>query len=577
MGNGRTTRSGGRLLLFSLVAAALGGCLAGRMREPRITVWATGDSLQVFPDTPVQEGNHHWDGSAGVVTVSGAANEWVAFQIVLRSDLTADRVGVEIDGLKGGGRRIGPENIRLFRQHYVRVKEPTPRRGSTGGGFYPDPLIPFYDPYGESGEEVALPLTLERKKNLPVWVDISIPPGTPSGEYAGTIRVTRRGETVRELELKLEVWDFELPAKKTLRVFFDLYSTRWARGEGLPFALEERTWEVLSRYELMAHEHGFSNGHWGLMPDNIAADGPVDWTRYDRYLGAVIDGSLFDNGAPPACWELPFPENWRPGEAVLRNYTREVVRHWEARGWDLGKAFAYVWDERGPSDREVIEYGRIIREESAGKINYFYTHGPHPDLYGLVSWWAPRASQYDPEAMRGRQGLGEKGFFYHGDEPSVGLMCLDAIGLAFRTWAWMAWKYRTDGFFGWAANFWGKSPYLDPVSINQDNGNLYVYYPGAQLPTIGYPAVKGPVASFRMKMVRRGIQDYEYFLLARKLGLNPDGLVDSIVRRGLGETGAYGIDPAAWSRFPEEWYRVRDALGGMISARSGGRTPTGKN
>ena len=68
-------------------------------------------------------------------------------------------------------------------------------------------------------------------------------------------------------------------------------------------------------------------------------------------------------------------------------------------------------------------------------------------------------------------------------------------------------------------------------------------------------------------MVRRGIQDYEYFLLARSLGLNPDPLVDSVVRRGLGETGAYGIDPGAWSRFPEEWYRVRDTLGEMIDAR----------
>lgn len=216
----------------------------------------------------------------------------------------------------------------------------------------------------------------------------------------------------------------------------------------------------------------------------------------------------------------------------------------------------------------MLETGEILREASGGKINYFYTHGPHPDLYGLVDWWAPRASQYYPEQIQERQELGEKGFFYHGGEPSVGLMCLDAIGLAFRTWSWMAWKYRVDGFFGWAANFWGEEPYLDPVSIYDNNGNLYVYYPGAKLLSIGYPAVRGPIPSFRIKMVRRGIQDYEYFHRARSLGLNPDPLVDSIVRRGLGETGAYGIDPGAWSRFPEEWYRVREVLGEMIAARS---------
>ncbi len=560
-----------------ILAAAAAGCLSGRLREPRVTVWATGDSLQVFPDTPDQEGNHHWDGPAATVSLSGAGNEWVAFQIVLRSDRAADGFRVEISGLNDGERWIDPAQFHLFRQIYVRVDEPTPRRGSTGPGEYPDPLIPFYDPYSPEGGELALPLSLERKRNLPIWVDLFIPLQTSPGIYTGKIRITRHGELVKELALRLKVWNFTLPRQKTLKVFFDLYSFRWSRGEGLPFSLNDRTWEVLSRYEIMAHEHGFSNGHWDLMPDGIGAEGPVDWTRYDRYLGTVLDGSLFGDGQPPSCWELPFPENWKPGEEVLRNYTREVVRHWEDKGWDLGSAFAYVWDERGPSNRTVIEYGQILKEASGGKINYFYTHGPHPDLYGVVDWWAPRASQYDPEAIKARQALGELGFFYHGDEPSVGLMCLDALGLAFRTWAWMAWKYRADGFFGWAANFWGKEPYLDPVSIHGDNGNLYVYYPGHQLPSIGYPSVKGPIPSFRIKMVRRGIQDYEYFLLAQGLGLNPDPLVDSIVRRGLGETGAYGIDPAAWSRFPEEWYRVREALGEMISARGSGRSSVGKN
>ena len=562
------TSSTQSFILLGLAGIILAGCLSGGLGEPRLTVWATGDSLQILPDTPYQDGNHHWNGPKSAVTVSGAANEWVAFQLVLRSDSTANNIGVEIDQLSTGTRRIAEENIQLFREYYIRVEKATPRHGSTGPGLYPDPLIPFYNPYSETGEKLALPLTLERNKNLPVWVDIFIPPQTPPGEYTGTIRVTRRGEVVKELPLRLLVWDFELPAKKNLQVFFDLYSFRWSRGEGIPFALNDRAWEVLSRYEIMAHEHGFSNGHWDLMPDGITADGPVDWTRYDRYLGTVLDGSLFPDGSPPACWELPFPENCRPEEEVLRNYTREVVRHWEEKGWDLNSAFAYIWDEKGPSNSDVLETGMILREASGGKINYFYTHGPHPDLYGLVDWWAPRASQYYPEQIQERQELGEKAFFYHGGEPSVGLMCLDAIGLAFRTWSWMAWKYRVDGFFGWAANFWGEAPYLDPVSIYDNNGNLYVYYPGAQLPSIGYPAVRGPIPSFRIKMVRRGIQDYEYFHRARSLGLNPDPLVDSIVRRGLGETGAYGIDPGAWSRFPEEWYRVREVLGEMIAARS---------
>jgi len=122
----------------------------------------------------------------------------------------------------------------------------------------------------------------------------------------------------------------------------------------------------------------------------------------------------------------------------------------------------------------------------------------------------------------------------------------------------------------WASNFWGDSPYTDPASHGGDNGNMYLFYPGKKLDTIGLPSIKGPVSSFRMKMVRRGIQDYEYFLLARAEGVDPAPIVDSIVHRGLKEAGGGGIDPEAWSRDAEDWYRARDELGRMIDAKTRG-------
>jgi len=551
------------LLFFAFIVVA-GGCLGAKFKGPLLTVWATGDSLKIKPGAKFQEGNHHWESATSTLSLRGAANEWVAAQLVLFSPRDLGGVRIECSELSSGSRSIGRDNIRFFRQLYVPVRRPTDRNGSTGPGEYPDPLIPLRDPYSPEREELASPLSLEAERNCPVWTDLFIPPGTPAGVYRGEISIKTGDKTVKKIKLELEVWAFALPARKNLKVFFDLYAARWARGEGLPFALSEQSWEVLKEYEVMAHRHGFSNGHWGLMPDGISATGGVDWARYDRYLGPVIDGSLFADGTPPSCWELPFPENWDPGNEVLENYCRQLVRHWEEQGWDLDSAFAYVWDERGPLNPRVKEYGRILKEASGDRINYFYTCGPHPNLYGVVDWWCPRASEYNPVLVRERQKRGDKGLFYHAGEPSVGLMCLDAIGLAFRTWSWIAWKYRCDGFFDWASNFWGESPYTDPVSFGTDNGNMYLFYPGKKLPQVGLPAVKGPIPSFRMKMVRRGIQDYEYFQRARELGLNPDPFVNSVVDRGLGETGSYGIDPRAWSRDPEEWYRARDALGELI-------------
>ncbi len=549
---------------FPALAVMLLAAACSRLPAEEVVVWATGDSVKVFPRSPACRRNHHWSASAARLSLKGAANERLAGQLILYSPEPREGIRVRASDLKGAAGVIPSSKIEFFRQIYVPVKRSTPRAGSTGPGEYPDPLVPFRDPYDEERKEVALPLSLEGGRNLSVWMDVYIPPGTEPGVYRGRIEITAGPRRLKKVDLEIEVWNFSLPAARGLKVFFDLYAVRWTRGEERPFSLSDRTWEVLKHYEIMAHRHGFSLGHWGLMPSGIAAEGEVDWSRYDRYLGQVLDGRLFEDGEPPACWRLPFDENWDPGDEVLKNYARQVVEHWDRRGWDLDRAFAYVFDERGPWNPRVREYGLVLKEASGGRINYFYTNPPHPNLYGVVDWWAPRASEYRYPLIRDRQRRGERAVFYHASEPAVGLMSLDAIGLAFRTWGWMAWKYRADGFFGWAANFWGESPYTDPSSFHLDNANLYIFYPGAQLPAIGLPAIKGPVSSFRMKMVRRAIQDYEYFLLADSLGLDADAVVDSVVRAGLAQTGSYGIDPRAWSRDAEDWYRARDRIGEMI-------------
>ena len=551
-------------LILTLSPMLVSGCFSQKPGGA-IKIWATGDSLKVRPRSSYQSSNHHWEADSSLVSLKGAGNEWVAFQLVVRAEKPLREVTVTVgDLINGNGDRIDRNNIRLYLEHFITVTAPTDRNGSTGRGEYPDPLLPFFDPYQPGRPPLASPFSLDQNRNAVVWADIYIPPETPPGDYRGRITVTAGEEYRTELNLNCRVWNFRLPETPRLLVFFDLYAYRWSKGEGLPFTLNEETWEVLRWYEIMAHDHGFSNGHWGLMPDGIGSTGGIDWSAYDRFLGQVLDGTLFRDRTPPACWELPFPENWDPGDDILADYCREVVRHWDEKGWDLTTAFVYVWDEKGPWNEKVKNYGEIIEEASGGRLHYFYTAGPHPNLYGVVDWWAPRASEYNPVLVKDRQRRGEKGFFYHAGEPSVGLMCLDAIGLAFRTWAWMAWKYGADGYFDWASNFWGKSPYTDPASFDTDNANMYLFYPGRQLDRIGLRPIKGPVSSFRMKMVRRGIQDYEYFRMADDLGLNPDGVVDSIVRRGLGVTGSYGIDPAAWSRDPKDWYRARDRLGKMI-------------
>jgi hypothetical protein len=92
------------------------------------------------------------------------------------------------------------------------------------------------------------------------------------------------------------------------------------------------------------------------------------------------------------------------------------------------------------------------------------------------------------------------------------------------------------------------------------NGEGFLIYRGE---TMG---LEEPVASIRLKLLRRGSQDYEYFwLLAHKKGGRAvaDEVANSVIHEPLGTNGAWG-SPAMWSHNAEEWERARFKMGDLI-------------
>jgi hypothetical protein len=177
--------------------------------------------------------------------------------------------------------------------------------------------------------------------------------------------------------------------------------------------------------------------------------------------------------------------------------------------------------------------------------------------------------------MAKRQELGEETWFYQHHEPFVGGNAVNVEGLAMRSWAWIAWRYKVDGVFLWAGNFWNEDPYRDPENWSRNLlGNGIFFYPGALTPTVGVPRVQGPISSFRMKAFRRGLLDYEYFELLRSLGGDPDPLVESVVRSALNdeETDRHWQHSrweqhGDWSHDPADWDAVRREVAAEIIKR----------
>jgi hypothetical protein len=94
-----------------------------------------------------------------------------------------------------------------------------------------------------------------------------------------------------------------------------------------------------------------------------------------------------------------------------------------------------------------------------------------------------------------------------------------------------------------------KQGYPVDDSIRQ-NGDGILFYPGYDV------GIKGPIASYAMKSLRRGAQDYEYLWLLKQKGMDAQAM--AIVNTVCPE-------PGQWSSEPESWDKARLALAALLN------------
>ena len=598
------------LLLLAGLAAGAGAC-RGRSALPpetrrktpsKLGLWVVADSVKVRPgddlgpapppETPVR--------------LRGARGETVAFQVAMAAEAGSPSVEVVLRDLSGPRGAIPRRNLSAFLETHLACPAVEAKVVALPAGEYPDPLVPLWEA-GPGTRPVASPFALAPRRNRMVWVDVEIPREAAPGPYASVLTVRADGHPDAGLPLELTVLPFEIPARPSLAAWVPLYETRLWKREGLAALGPKARLEVLSAYWRMAHDHRFVTQVAEQQPElrwdeKTGALAAAEWTGYDAVYGPVLDGSLFADREPPRLWKVGGFVWWgaQPGETprfggdfrrdgsltpahrrALGEYARECARHFREKGWSKPGLFMYMIDE--PPLREtpgmvglVKDYGDALHAAGTS-VRHLVTVAPHdsPALRGSVDIWATWGAGYRPREMRARQALGENAFFYQQHEPFVGGHGLAHEGLGLRSWAWIARRYGVDGLFLWVGNFWNEDPYRDPRTGEASLlGNGVLFYPGALLPSLGFPAVRGPVSSFRMKALRRGLLDYEYFSLLEALGGDAGPIVNRVVRSALNdaEYDPYWrhprwSKPGDWSHDPADWDAARDELAREIVRR----------
>jgi len=477
-----------RLIVAStaLVIAVASSASAQAVGNAPYTLWPAPSVQKVFrDDSPVDPG--------GAVVMSAAANEFECAQIVITAgDERLSDVEVSVSALRRGRHSIRAAGVRLFLPHYVNC--PAAKRE------FPDPLPPLDAPF-----DVAASST------QPIWLEVFVPKGTAPGRYECTVTVAPGNAAASTVPVHLAVYPFELPDEVhsvtafglSIDSVFDKHGLSQEERQGLAGRKLHRAY-----YEcLLDHK---------VSPYYLPVDLESPWAA--SYL----------NDPRLTSFVIPFRED--------EGYLRGIAEYLRERGW-LDKAYFYVVDE--PIGRE--QYDRIKEvadllhraDPDLQLVAPFYRAPDWDDalttfdvLTGYLDIWCPNIHYFDLnpliyEQIKERQRALEDAWCYVccGPGAPYNNFFVQMDGFSHRLIFTQMWRLGVPGLLYWSTTYWPRvdDPWESMMTVPDINESIYgdgsLLYPGVKV------GIDGPVASIRLKLIRDGIEDYEYLrLLAETRG-----------------------------------------------------------
>ena len=510
------------------------------------------------------------------VKIQAAKNEWESFQVVVSA--AGENILVtsaEITGLAGpGGAAIPGENITLYREEYTRVRMSTPR-AELPPGLYADPLVPFINPItgepieprrriqerwgGPSTERgydmYAVPFEVFRGQNQTIWVDVHVPKDAPAGDYKGALRVRTRGQGAIELPVALTVWDFAIPDRPTHRNHFGSFRTVGRYFNAEPGSDKFR--EIEMRYCRAMAEHRLNPPIPDYLLPEVNKDGsltisPERHEALKKYLAELHVADFEIPRAPFARLSVaatgPEYKQVSPDErAKAQRYYRAYYDYLKRSGWEKD-AYVYLWDEPNiPENYEqVLVLGQIVHEAvpelKCLVVEQTYPHEPSwADIDPAVDIWCALWAFIDRGTIERKIAGGDEVWSYtalvqrapryHPQYEQVKDLDppywhIDRPLIVYRVPTWINRQYGITGLLYWSTVTAVIDPWNNPAFAHPGhfNGGGYLFYPGTPC------GIDGPVASIRLKVLRDGMEDYEYFTILRERSGDPavKRLVDKI-------------------------------------------------
>jgi hypothetical protein len=396
--------------------------------------------------------------------------------------------------------------------------------------------------------------------------------------------------------INLTVWRFVLPATATLKSSFGLNGINLLKQHWGRYTNDEDLHSISRLYTKAALLHRISTQGGSMEPPKFSYEAgkmQLDWREYDAEVGPFLNGAAIPegealHGARATSAEIRTPKVFETEEQE-RLYWTEWVRHFQRKGWG-DRLFLYLWDEPAGGDfPELLKRGRVSLQVEP-RLRNLVTVPFTRKLAEVVQIWVPLVNclELKPgypdfcdetpplDAYAGSAQPGKSLWFYqscasHGCNIVGGQYftgwpsyMIDIPGAANRVMPWLAWKFRVEGELYYSMNeAYGQNndPWAN-VRLFGGNGDGTLFYPGRPDRIGGRTDI--PIESIRLKLIREGMEDYEYLALLDRLDGRraADQYADRIVQK------AY-----LWESRPEVFLKVRQELGEALdraTARSGG-------
>jgi hypothetical protein len=510
--------------------------------------------------------------------IRSARNETESFQVVITA--TGQRltnVQVEVSDLTSEeGAVIKRDRIRLFREVYTLIRDSSPEAPLAPGPF-PDALVPFTNPYTDE------PISEERFRSQgydlweghhqPIWVDVSVPVDAAPGVYSGEVRVEADNGELATIPVKLTVWDFTLPDGPTHSSHFGGFGRLAGYYETSDNAERRRTLEM--RYIEMVADHRINPPLPSHLHPHTNDDGTIHVDeRFDRKFTEFIERfNVTDIEVPLAPANYPTSVD----EEAASNFYRSWYDYLERKGWE-DRAYLYLYDEpNSPEQYRRVRELAATAESAAPDLRRLVVEQPYSQdpewgtLNEATDIWCPLFGFIHEPSIQEVQRQGDEVWSYTAlvqDAPSYipnyeevreddpPYWEIDFPLTSYRIPTWLNRRYGITGLLYWTMVQWSSDDdrnfWYDPAFSHGGayNGGGQLLYPGDEV------GIEGPVASIRLKALRDGMEDYEYFALLEKRG--EEQMVEDAVREMVPTWGS-------WKRDPELLLEHRRKLGEALS------------